>query len=143
VNAYEWSRTNNYEPTDLVTSFHGTGVADSNDWDAYVEKCYACLPSSVAARAECRAFYQPVPEFKSCRHWHVMNDGNTTDKLTTAAFQQLACHEAGHTVGLMHPRNGSTDTSIYGCMVSGTVLDGGTYKRELRSHNISHIKDKY
>lgn len=58
VGGFEATRTQSYEPTDLVTSNRGTGVGDSIDWDVYSEKCYGCHP---APRSLSRHVERPQP----------------------------------------------------------------------------------
>lgn len=142
VNGFEATRTQSYEGTDLVTSLHGTGVDDSVDWDLYSEKCYGCHSGTILSIADCR-WVTSGTGYAYCRHWHVIHDGDQTDALSAAGHQQLACHETGHTVGLLHPRDGSRDHSIYGCMPTGVAFNGAGDARWLRAHNETHISDAY
>ena len=129
VNATEHNRVNEFEPTDLVTSFHGTGVSDSTNWDVYVEKCYnTCVTNpNFDGQVRCDSF-----SGSKCRHWHLFYNGTYTDGYSTNTLRGLACHEIAHTVGLKH--------AIYGCMVASTP---GRGQIQLLSHNENHIDAAY
>lgn len=142
MGGFEATRTQSYEPTDLVTSNRGTGVGDSIAWDVYSEKCYGCHPGTTLSVSSCRA-NTTGSGFNRCRHWHVIHDGDQTDGLGAAGQQQLACHEPGHTVGLTHPRDGSQDHAFYGCMPTSVPFNGAGDARWLRGHNEFHINDIY
>ncbi len=122
-----------------MTSLHGIGVADSVNWDVYVQKCYnTCLPFPGAdAAVDCQHTAGSAGQ-ETCKHWWLSYNGSFTDGYSAATLEGLACHEIGHTVGLTH-------THDYWCMnrftsqrvvtdLVGDPVNGSSYV-----HNRDHI----
>jgi len=115
-----------------VTSFHGIGVSDSTDYDVYVEKCYGCT-YGYAGLHDCRWISTSSSTGnKVCKHSHIWFGGEVTDSYTAAQNQQVACHEVGHSVGLMH--------GAYECMRTDSNTGNSHH---LGSHNEGHINGYY
>lgn len=80
-----------------------------------------------------------------CTHWHVTFNPDNGDQLIDNELRSLACHETGHTVGLMHPEINSHGYSIadarFACMrTAGNMNPWDIY---LGQHNVSHIDNFY
>lgn len=148
VAGFEATRTVSYNNTDLVASLHGIGVADSTNWDLWVEKCYGCLGANVAGRALCIVWSGTPPR---CSHSHIMINGAVSDAFHNnnqpQYMHELACHETGHTVGLLHgptqPNEaGNGAWGWWACMRTGPFTPHADH-RHLRAHNTNHINAVY
>jgi len=140
VNAFEAARTQDFEPTTLITSNHGTGIGDNDLWDVYVQKCYGCPEDEDAvAYAKCEnTFYRSSTGEVLCSHWHVWVNGVYTDDYNAWWMRVVGCHETGHTVGLTHQSSG--DSNFYACMMADTNL---ITRNDLGNHNTFHINNYY
>lgn len=71
----------------------------------------------------------------TCDHGHVRYSANRWSGLSGSQRQSLACHETGHSVGLLHPFDDgqADDPDIFQCMVPST------WPAYLGSHNVWHL----
>lgn len=122
--ALERTRTESYETTDLTTAVQGS-AADSNAEDVYAE-FVRNLPFGAVGQYLC--VYAGASG--TCNHGHVRFDDSQIGGFSDAQLQSLACHEVGHSVGLLH--------GPYECIQSGQVS-----ARYLGSHNVAHINGRY
>ncbi|HEV7720839.1 MAG TPA: hypothetical protein VGO60_06125 [Iamia sp.] len=97
----------------------------------------AGLPSGDAGVYECQSWVGGSNPPK-CIHAHVIFNSKmgTTWNYVPAQLQMVACHETGHSFGLVHPDDidAPNRTDWYGCM---TTPVSGYYP--LGSHNANHI----
>lgn len=127
------TRTNVYNPTDIntitvstVTSTTDVVVYD-NDYTTY---CGYTWDGSggLYGLTTCVS----LNSANECEKHEVRYDNSDLDPASAANREAMACHETGHTVGLLH-RN--TDTSC--------IANPFTGARVLSSHDRSHINANY
>lgn len=140
VNAVEYVRTGDFETTTLVTSNHGIGVSDSNNWDVYAEKCpSSCMiVSTWDGQVDCRVTVLVGGETR-CSHYHLRFNVDYTANYSVGTLRMLACHEVGHTVGLTHPP-ATWLQDIQRCMEQDT---SDRIHWSLGDHNRPHINNLY
>ena len=77
-----------------------------------------------------------------CNHAHVVYDGAKIANYADDPLRRLACHETGHSFGLLHGRDGSpvipNDDSTLGCMRTPAI--GGSH---VGAHNTAHLNFHY
>lgn len=134
--AVNQTRTSNYNPTDLDTV--NEDVPDSlTDVLTYDEDYEGTTCGSVwqsgAALGGLAGFTQCLSLSGSrCQQFAVYFDNDFMGPRSTGDERWLACHEVGHTVGLMHTNTGAN------CMQSPGVATA-----VLTAHDISHINTNY
>ena len=124
-----------YDTTDLKVLLEGNGHTQTVDAWYQVDNLpgYYALTSCEVGNGTHR-----------CKHWHVTFDPDN-GSLSDAELRSLACHETGHTVGLMHPQIQSHGWSYgdarFGCMRTSGFMD--PWDPFLRGHNVRHINNFY
>lgn len=138
VNAVEYVRIGDFETTTLVTSNHGIGVGDSNNWDVYAEKCFSsCMINpGYDGQVDCRVTVAISGQTR-CSHWHLRFNADYVHGYSIGQLRMLACHEVGHTVGLLHT---TTLPDYYRCMEQFTA---NRTHWSLGTHNRAHIDATY
>ena len=113
----DWARTQVYDPTDVNTSLDArTSTTDVVVFDAnYTDYCGATWHNpttgeGVVGQGRCVS----LTGAGSCEQFELRYDTSFTDTTTVANRRGLACHEMGHTLGLMH-RSSSSNS----CMRQG------------------------
>jgi len=132
--AVNWSRTNNYNPTDLNTFTDAVRTSGTDvvafDADYEGESCgktwmvNASTPGVIGL-----TLCQSLSSLR-CQQFFVYFDNDWMGPASAAQENSLACHELGHSVGLLH---GSA-----GCMVATNNAS-----TSLTDHDRSHINTYY
>lgn len=129
----------------LYGSYHTTDltIPPRDPHDGHVDIWYhfddADLPGGVIGLASCQTWSGHI-----CDHWHVIFDDEVIAGDSDQELHALACHETGHTVGLMHPEidddagGGGTWADKYKCMLSYSPSP-----HLLGDHNVAHINQRY
>ncbi len=133
TSATNYARTNAIDPTDIDTV-----LSSSNPDVSLVDADFSAVcgytwwtssTSGVVGLATCNSLV-----LSSCKHHTVYYHQPFTDATTTANRRGLACHEVGHTLGLLH-RSGTS------CMPQGYPKPALTYEH---SHEVlGHINPNY
>ena len=133
--AVEGTLANSYENTDIDVQWTNV-INEQLDVLYYV----ADLPGTTAGQYFClntASAYQ-------CDHAHIIFDGTLAGGMSDRLLRQLACHETGHSVGLLHPADGgpgiSDQNPNYQCM---TRPLGAVDAPDLGGHNAGHLNDAY
>ena len=137
--AIEWSLYNSYDTTDLDIPDNEESHSGSVDiWYHFADVAGGVGVSS------CQTWTGHV-----CAHWHVLFDDGDIGNYSNVALISLACHETGHTVGLMHqspavfddgnPTN--SDDENYRCMVTDSNPQNNS--QYVGTHNVGHINGYY
>lgn len=136
VTALNWTRTNSYNPTDVNTVNEDlkdplTDVI-ANDADYEGVTCGQTWISSISdvgllGYALCTAL-----SGTKCQQFQLYFDNDFMGPATASQEATLACHEVGHSLGLMHTNTGAN------CMQSPGVGSPG-----LTTHDISHLNANY
>lgn len=119
ADAVTHSRLNNLNPTDIDTVREYT-VDDATDvkvYDAYYDSGYCGMASYSASTLDGWIGVTTCDSLNSageCEQHAVRFDLDFSETHSTTKMQELACHELGHTVGLLHFPPGSTEPT---CMV--------------------------
>lgn len=144
-----------YDTTDIVVASEGShtssvdvyyGLGDLSVVGAGVIGYYYCK-TDVSGNTN--------PGEYECDHAHVVYDNGEIDRgkywlpgspgWTDPNLQSLACHETGHSFGLLHPADGnpsgSNGSDSYRCMQSGT--DEHVDHPHMGPHNADHLDDVY
>lgn len=112
ASATSWARTNTLDPTDMNTFSVATlawdtdvVVTDANYTPGPAGHCgYAWHPGLdgeiVTGATNCTAL--ATNPANACEQFYVRYDESYTNTASTTARRNLACHENGHTVGLVH-----------------------------------------
>lgn len=145
--AVNWTNDGSYDTTDLDTLFEN--VAHNGSTDVYhenndnlangVNAIYFCVTDAAGYR---------------CNHAHVQYHGDYNTTAAGGAIQNsvsrryaLACHETGHSVGLLHTSedsNPNTQNEDKGCMYNNPVFgDANGVDALVRGHNVGHINNFY
>lgn len=106
--AMNWSRVNNYDPTDINTQNETTISATTDvvaqdldyagSWCGGVWCCETGPNTGWVGYASCQA----PNSANECERWDVYFDTDFTMPATVTQRRGLACHELSHTVGLLH-----------------------------------------
>lgn len=133
--AVNWSRSRNYDPTDLntYTESRRTSQTDVVVFDADYEGTTCGVrwksDSGGGGGAIGMALCQSLSGAR-CQQFFVYFDTDFMGPAPTGQELSLACHELGHTVGLLHAAGG--------CLA--TPLSGST---ALTEHDRAHINSNY
>jgi hypothetical protein len=128
--AVSWSRSHNYDPTvvDTVTEDARDRLTDVIAMDADYEGT-TCgrtwMPRPTGAGLIGMVICQSLSG-RRCNQFHMMFDNDFMGPQPSANENALACHELGHTVGLMH-------------VTSGCLVTGGGTSSSLREHDRRHL----
>lgn len=132
TNMVNWTRTNVYDPTDLVTSFSSGSSVDVIVRDAnYTTLCGYTWHGSggtVYGLYVCEA----VMASGNCNRSSTYYDTGYTEYTTEANRRGLACHETGHSLGLAH----------YGAY-TGCMEQTGPYFWNNSAHDRGHINSTH
>ncbi|MFT3887357.1 MAG: hypothetical protein QM713_04235 [Arachnia sp.] len=139
--AVNWARTNIYNPTDIDTT---NAAARTSSVDVIVHDagyvgawCGGVWYSNPGATngwvgyVTCESLYG-----NTCEQHYLFFDTDYMGPQSTTNERSLACHELGHTIGLLHRNNQTGVTG--GCMPSS--VNGLT---RLTDHDIAHITSNY
>lgn len=132
ANAVAWTRTNNYDPTDIntTTASSQTALTDVVSFDADYEgvtcgQTWCCnAGSGLIGYSMCQA----LNSANECEQDFIYYDTDFMGPQSDANERSLACHETAHSVGLTH-RNGS-------CVETPVPNNPA-----LSTHDISHINN--
>lgn len=123
-----WTRTNVYDPTDLVTSFYTGSSTDvivrDQDYTTYCGYTWHGSGGTVYGLYVCEA----ATGSGRCERSSIRYDLSYVNATTEANRRGLACHETGHSLGLAHYNTYS------GCMETS-----GPYFWNISEHDRSHI----
>lgn len=120
--------TGSYNNTDLTMPFVGMG----DSWD--VRLTSLPLAGSTVGLYECEVYvFAGV-----CDRARIRFDADqvVAENFTDQELWALACHEIGHSVGLLHPT--VPTQSVYRCMVQGYPKPN-----TVGPHNAAHLDDYY
>lgn len=123
--------TQSYDTTDLTIS------RTTDHAQADVAYGVQDLPGSIGLY-ECVAWVAG----NRCDHAHVYYDGPEVANYSDSDLQALACHETGHSVGLLHPADEGQPNNPrdFFCMIQGGYPGK---PRFLGPHNTGHIQANY
>lgn len=137
--AVAWSRANNLDPTEMNTYNESNGFSNSTDVVVYDEdysgtfcnKTWIDDPNVMTNRlfAAVRCAY--LTSVGKCDQYYVDFDNDFMGPRSAEAEAKLACHELGHTLGLMHR---TMNTS---CMID--PWDDNAANRYYDGHDRAHI----
>ena len=124
-----------YDTTALTVSLSGAGNNNSHgaSVDVYFE--FGEVPGGDDAFWDCRVYVGRV-----CKHAHVTFDGSRVASNSDDELKSLACHEIGHSVGLLHGefhRHEDPEHTDYACM---TKLPSSSL---MGLHNVRHVNAHY
>lgn len=136
ITSVNWTRTINYNPTDVDTVNEDVpdSLTDVMVYDADYEgtSCGFAWQTGYPA-VGILGFAQCLSLTGSrCQQFGVYFDNDFMGPRSTVEERWLACHELGHTFGLMHTNTGSN------CMQSPGI---GT--SALTTHDVAHINSNY
>lgn len=145
-NAMDWTRSNNMNPTNMNTSkvsqlAGGTDVRVEDD--NYTNFCGAVWlstdsPNSGAVGLVTCATLESNGD--KCKQHVLRMNTYFTNNTTTANTRGLACHENGHTVGLMHRSQFDVDGElVFTCMHQQYPKNANAYD----SHDVAVINNHY
>lgn len=129
-----WSRVNNYDPTDVNTFSEDvlTSQTDVNVEDADYEGV-SCgktwIASSTGSGLVGLTLCKSLSGSK-CQAFGVYFDNDFMGPATTAGERSIACHELGHSLGLMH-------------LGSGCMMENDRSSSALTDHDRNHLNANY
>ncbi len=124
-----------YDTTHLDVVLHGPGNDGTHAAEVDVYASLGPVPYPKDARWDCVVFAGTV-----CQHAHIVFQGDRVANNSDYELKSLACHEVGHSVGLLHQdrnRGESIPSSAYECMTATPSSD------LVGVHNVSHINAFY
>jgi hypothetical protein len=124
--ALERSRTSSYEATDMTTRLECCHTTTVDVW------AHSQPVPGADGRARC-VYYTNTLRL-TCDHWHIVFETAADPQFNQEWYRiGMACHEIGHTVGLIH---GPTP-SVHECMTSTPST------KFIGVHNVDHINRRY
>lgn len=136
-NAYAYAINNAVAPTDVAVAAESTSHVNETVDVAMLDADYVNTfcgftwhsAGSLIGYTSCRTL-----SGSRCDHFHIYSDTSWTVNQTTARLRNHACHELGHSLGLIHPS--STQQRDDSCLYDTTEL---TYS----GHDEGHIDGNY
>jgi hypothetical protein len=131
--AQNYTRNNVYDPISSINTVDDSGeysttdaIVRDQDYTDYCGKNWH--PNGIIGLAHCNGLNID----RECESHVIRYDTSWTGSASDTQRRSLACHESGHSLGLMHR---ATDSK---CMESGS-----TSSVELSSHDINHLNNNY
>lgn len=129
--AVDWARVNNIDPTRINTfnesnGLNGTTDAVINDGDYTGVTCGKTWISAIGGSGMIGIALCHQLSGAKCDRFEISFDTQWMGPRSDAAERSLACHEIGHSIGLLHAGSG--------CMVDPVSTTTG-----LTTHDLSHL----